>query len=87
MIQFSANGHENNTLLTRSINHPATSRHFPEERIHQLHCCEHLKTCKNTYVFFNADKMGDACGKNSGKENECVGVGTKAGRKEAILKT
>jgi hypothetical protein len=31
--------------------------------------------------------MGDACGKNSGKENECVGVGTKAGRKEAILKT
>ena len=29
-----------------------------------------IKIIARTYVSFNTDKMGDACGKNSGKENE-----------------
>jgi hypothetical protein len=73
MIQFSANGHETNTLLKPGINHPVTSRHITEEPRHERHCCENIKTCKNTNVFFSADKMGDAYGKNSGKKNECFG--------------
>jgi len=68
MRQFSAHGHEANTLLNSGTNHPVTRTESSAALLRKPKNLQEYRC-----FFFTADEMGDAYDKNSGKENECFG--------------